>query len=250
MRDDRGAARPARRPRRRRRGGDDRHRAHGAGGARGRAAHGRGRGARHGRGGRAGQPARAGRAQRRRHRRRRRRRPGQGAARQRSSGPASPSTTPRRAGATPCARALDGREVTVALDGVGGALGRGALELLGVGGRLILFGLSSGAPTELSTGDLYSRGLTVSAAIGARIAQRPGGVRDLEEQALAAAADGRARPARAALRPRRRPPPRTRRSRRAPPSARPCSCPERLRRAAAGREYGQHQYGSPSAPPA
>jgi NADPH2:quinone reductase len=87
--------------------------------------------------------------------------------------------------------ALDGRGVTVALDGVGGALGRGALELLGVGGRLILFGWSSGEPTELSIGDLYARGLTVSAAIGARIAQRPGGLRDLEEQALAAAADGR-----------------------------------------------------------
>ena len=79
----------------------------------------------------------------------------------------------------------------MALDGVGGALGRGALELLGVGGRLILFGFASGAPTELSIGDLYSRGLTVSAAIGARIAQRPGGVRDLEERALAAAAGGR-----------------------------------------------------------
>jgi NADPH:quinone reductase len=86
--------------------------------------------------------------------------------------------------------ALDGREVTVALDGVGGALGRGALELLAVGGRLVLFGWSSGEPTELSIGDLYSRGLTVSAAIGARIAQRPGGLRDLEERALAAAADG------------------------------------------------------------
>ena len=86
---------------------------------------------------------------------------------------------------------LDGRDITVALDGVGGALGRGALELLAVGGRLILFGFASGAPTELSAGDLYSRGLTVSAAIGPRIAQRPGGVRDLEERALAAAADGR-----------------------------------------------------------
>jgi NADPH2:quinone reductase len=88
-------------------------------------------------------------------------------------------------------RALDGREVTVALDGVGGALGRGALELLGAGGRLILFGFSSGAPTELSAGDLFARGITASAAIGAQIAQRPGGLRDLEEQALAAAADGR-----------------------------------------------------------
>jgi NADPH:quinone reductase len=87
--------------------------------------------------------------------------------------------------------ALDGREVTVALDGVGGELGRGALELLGPGGRLILFGSASGEPTPLTVGDLFSRGLTVSAAIGARIMRRPGGLRDLEEQALAAAASGR-----------------------------------------------------------
>jgi NADPH2:quinone reductase len=87
--------------------------------------------------------------------------------------------------------ALDGRAVTVALDGVGGALGRSALELLGAGGRLILFGFSSGQPTELSAGDLFARGITASAAIGARIAERPGGLRDLEDQALEAAADGR-----------------------------------------------------------
>jgi NADPH2:quinone reductase len=87
--------------------------------------------------------------------------------------------------------ALEGRAVTVALDGVGGALGRSALELLGAGGRLILFGFSSGQPTELSAGDLFARGITASAAIGARIAERPGGLRDLEEQALEAAADGR-----------------------------------------------------------
>jgi NADPH2:quinone reductase len=87
--------------------------------------------------------------------------------------------------------ALDGREVTVALDGVGGALGRGALELLGPGGRLILFGFASGEPTPLTVGDLFARGLTVAAAIGARMQRRPGGLRDLEEQALAAAASGR-----------------------------------------------------------
>src|SRR4051794_19019198 len=87
--------------------------------------------------------------------------------------------------------ALDGREVTVALDGVGGALGRGALELLGAGGRLVLFGFSSGQPTELSAGDLFARGISATAAIGARMAQRPGGLRELEEQALAAAAAGR-----------------------------------------------------------
>jgi NADPH:quinone reductase len=87
--------------------------------------------------------------------------------------------------------ALGDAEVSVALDGVGGELGRGALELLGSGGRMILFGWSSGEPTQISTGDLYSRGLTASAAIGPRMLKRPGGVRDLEVQALAAAAEGR-----------------------------------------------------------
>jgi NADPH2:quinone reductase len=87
-------------------------------------------------------------------------------------------------------QALDGREVTAALDGVGGDLGRAALELLGPGGRLILFGFASGAPTRLDAGDLFARGLTASAAIGPRILQRPGGMRDLEERALAAAAGG------------------------------------------------------------
>ena len=141
--------------------------------------------------GRPGQPARAGGAQRRRDRCRRRRRPGEGAARGASSG-ATVAVDYSAPGWSDAVReALDGREVTVALDGVGGALGRGALELLGPGGRLVLFGFSSGEPTELSAGDLFARGITASAAIGARIAQRPGGLRDLEEQALAAAADGR-----------------------------------------------------------
>jgi NADPH:quinone reductase len=41
---------------------------------------------------------------------------------------------------------------------------------------------------------LRTRGLTASAAIGPRILNRPGGMRDLEEQALAALADGRLSP--------------------------------------------------------
>ena len=86
-------------------------------------------------------------------------------------------------------------EVTVALDGVGGELGRGALERLGPGGRLIVFGGASGAPIQFDVGDLYRRGLTVSAAIGPRILNRPGGMRELEERALAAAADGTLTPA-------------------------------------------------------
>jgi NADPH2:quinone reductase len=90
--------------------------------------------------------------------------------------------------------ALGDAGVTVAFDGVGGDVGRGALELLAPGGRLILFGFSSGEPTRLSAADLFARGLTASAAIGPRILNRPGGMRDLEEQALAALAGGRLRP--------------------------------------------------------
>ena len=86
---------------------------------------------------------------------------------------------------------LAGRAVTVVLDAVGGVRGRAALELLGVGGRYLVYGFSSGEPTELSVLDLVGRGLTASAAIGALLAGRPGGVRDLEAAALAALAEGR-----------------------------------------------------------
>jgi NADPH2:quinone reductase len=83
------------------------------------------------------------------------------------------------------------RPITVALDGVGGTIGHQALKLVGVGGRFVMFGWSSGHPMELSSGDLYAGGLTVSAAIGPRMLQRPGGLRSLEASALAAAASGR-----------------------------------------------------------
>jgi NADPH:quinone reductase len=87
--------------------------------------------------------------------------------------------------------ALDGRHVTLALDGVGGDIGRGALELLGPGGRIVMFGWSSGDPLQITTSDLYAGGITASAAVGPRIMQRPGGMRDLETRALAEAAAGR-----------------------------------------------------------
>ena len=87
-----------------------------------------------------------------------------------------------------------GRPVTLALDGVGGEIGRDALELLGTGGRLVLFGSASGTITELSAGDLFGRGISAASAVGARILQRPGGVRSLEEAALDAAISGRLTP--------------------------------------------------------
>lgn len=79
--------------------------------------------------------------------------------------------------------ALADREPTVLLDGVGGAPGRQAFELVGVGGRVVLFGWSAGAPFELTVADLYRQGLTVSCAIGPRIFRR--GLRHWEAEALA-----------------------------------------------------------------
>ena len=81
---------------------------------------------------------------------------------------------------------LDGREVTVALDAVGGDVGRAAFDLLEPGGRHVLYGWSSGDMTRITTGDIVARSLTVSSAL-----VRPGSMRKLEERSLAAAAEGR-----------------------------------------------------------
>jgi NADPH2:quinone reductase len=89
---------------------------------------------------------------------------------------------------------LDGNPVSVVLDGVGGATGRAALDLLGPGGRLVVFGWSSGAPTELSTMDVGGRGITVEGALGPRMTTRPGGIRGLEVAALRAVAAGELAP--------------------------------------------------------
>jgi NADPH:quinone reductase len=82
-------------------------------------------------------------------------------------------------------------DVTVVLDGVGGAVGRAALETLAPGGRLILFGYASGEMTPLTAGDLFRFGITATAAIGRRLTI----TRELESRALAAAADGTLAPA-------------------------------------------------------
>jgi NADPH2:quinone reductase len=86
--------------------------------------------------------------------------------------------------------ATEGRDVTLAFDGVGGEPARQVLGLLGVAGRMAVYGFSSGAPMALTTGDLFAKSLTVGVVIGGRLLQRPGGFRPLEEAALAAAADG------------------------------------------------------------
>lgn len=90
--------------------------------------------------------------------------------------------------------ALGERAVSVVLDGVGGEHGRTALELLGVDGRLLLFGWSAGEPTRLDAWDVVGRGITVMPAVGRKLLSRPGGLRELETRALAAAAEGELRP--------------------------------------------------------
>ncbi|MCW2762649.1 MAG: alcohol dehydrogenase zinc-binding protein [Marmoricola sp.] len=74
--------------------------------------------------------------------------------------------------------------VDLVYDGVGGAVGRSALELLKPGGRLVMFGFSAGSPTQFDTGDVVSRGLTVGWSLGPRMVALPGGIRGLAARSL------------------------------------------------------------------
>jgi NADPH:quinone reductase len=89
---------------------------------------------------------------------------------------------------------LHDRGATLVLDGVGGDLGHAAMNLLVAGGRLVMYGQASGSLIPLTAGDLYRLGITAAAAIGARILQRPGGLRDLETKAIHAGAQGHLKP--------------------------------------------------------
>jgi NADPH2:quinone reductase len=86
-------------------------------------------------------------------------------------------------------RFLGGRDVSVVLDGVGGEAGRVSFDLLGSGGRFVIFGWSAGEATQFTTADVLGRALTVIAA-GPHMIQRAGGMRALESQALAEASAG------------------------------------------------------------
>jgi NADPH2:quinone reductase len=81
---------------------------------------------------------------------------------------------------------LGDRTVSVVLDGVGGQVGRTALDLIGPGGRIILFGWSSGRPAEVTSEELQDRRVTTIQALGPAMTQRPGGIRGLEDEAFAA----------------------------------------------------------------
>jgi len=84
--------------------------------------------------------------------------------------------------------------VTLVYDGVGGAVGRTSLELLRPGGRLAMFGYSSGAPTQLTTDDLVRFGISAGWSLGPRMLALPGGIPGLAFRSLERLTAGRWRP--------------------------------------------------------
>ncbi|MDX2971975.1 zinc-binding dehydrogenase [Kribbella solani] len=83
---------------------------------------------------------------------------------------------------------LGDREPTLLLDGVGGENGQRAFELLGHGGRALLFGASGGGPIQFTQDDLIARGLSVSWTLGAKMARQ---LRSLEREAVDETVAGR-----------------------------------------------------------
>ncbi|MBW8762395.1 MAG: zinc-binding dehydrogenase [Microbacterium sp.] len=79
---------------------------------------------------------------------------------------------------------LGERQPSLLYDGVGGAVGRAALETLGRGARIVIIGWASGAPVRIDTDDLVGRSLTVMVPLG----RPPADLRALESRALAAVA--------------------------------------------------------------
>ncbi|MFC7495417.1 MULTISPECIES: zinc-binding dehydrogenase [unclassified Nocardioides] len=84
--------------------------------------------------------------------------------------------------------------VTLVYDGVGGAVGRASLELLRPGGRLVMFGYSSGEPTHLDTDDLVRRSISAGWSLGPRMTGLPDGIPGLARRALARVAAKEWRP--------------------------------------------------------
>ncbi|MFJ3671101.1 zinc-binding dehydrogenase [Streptomyces sp. NPDC090106] len=93
--------------------------------------------------------------------------------------------------------ALGPRGATVLFDGVGGDLGTTAMRRLAPGGRHLFYGWASepGRFGALPAEELDRRGITSTFVVGPSLFELPGGVRALEERALAEAASGRLRPA-------------------------------------------------------
>lgn len=84
--------------------------------------------------------------------------------------------------------------ISIVLDGVGGEVGRQALDLLRPGGHLEMFGFSAGKPITFDQDDVVRRALSVSWSLGPRLAGLPGGFDGLVTRALHRAAAGEWRP--------------------------------------------------------
>jgi NADPH2:quinone reductase len=82
-------------------------------------------------------------------------------------------------------RMLDGDRATLVFDGVAGKAGLAAYGLLAPGGTLVQYGWASGEPVSYDDPDR-----AVVKVLGPQLASRPGGMRALEAEALARAADG------------------------------------------------------------
>ncbi|MFI9393518.1 zinc-binding dehydrogenase [Streptomyces bauhiniae] len=88
---------------------------------------------------------------------------------------------------------LGGRAATLVYDGIGGEVAREAVALLGPGGRHLVFGWSAEGIGEGARGHFVD-GVSES-VLGPELLRHGGGLRALEERALAEAAAGRLRPA-------------------------------------------------------
>lgn len=89
---------------------------------------------------------------------------------------------------------LAGRGVTLGFDSVGGEVSRQLLDLMAVGGRIRVYGWSAGGYEEPDADLLDRHQVTTAMVLGKPMLERPGGVRGLEDAALAELASGRLRP--------------------------------------------------------
>jgi len=85
---------------------------------------------------------------------------------------------------------LRSETIDIVFDGVGGAIGRGAFDLVRAGGRFCSFGLASGAFTQISPAEAAERSITVIR--GGPVNSED--MRELTRAALAEGAAGRLRP--------------------------------------------------------
>ncbi|WKX71073.1 zinc-binding dehydrogenase [Streptomyces sp. XD-27] len=95
--------------------------------------------------------------------------------------------------------ALGGAKATVVMDSVGGELARGAVALLGSGGRHLVISWSSGSPLELTEEETAARGIVSRSLFGGpewrNLIDTPEKLRALEDEAMAAVASGQLVPA-------------------------------------------------------